>query len=111
MHVSSNGSQIHHSVIRNFLRSDSSTSWNNDKPPPMFTVNAAAYRANNMSRYDRPDYRYNVPRFRTIVAMTNFFRTDGRSTQSYPFDKYVWCRVCLRSERADHCAAEDTRLR
>ena len=72
---------------RNFLRDDSSTTWNNAKPPPMFIVDAAAYRANNMSRYEQPDYRYNVPRFRTIVAMTNFFRTDGRSTQAYPFDK------------------------
>jgi len=72
---------------QNLLRGGGSTSTaNNEKPTPIFTINATDYQGYNAS--SNPDYRDSSPLFRTQVAMTNFFY-GGRSAQSYPFDKYT----------------------
>ncbi|EPT05021.1 hypothetical protein FOMPIDRAFT_1093826, partial [Fomitopsis schrenkii] len=78
----------------NLLRGQSGQTANNEKPPPIFTINATDYQAYNAS--NNPDYRVSSPQFRTNVAMTNFYY-GGRSAQSYPFDKYT-CTLAFFAE-------------
>ncbi|KAH9935505.1 uncharacterized protein B0H18DRAFT_976010 [Fomitopsis serialis] len=85
---------------QNLLRGDSTAS-NNEKPAPIFTINATDYVAYDKFNSTRPDYRRNSPQFRTQVAMTNFY-SDGRSSQSYPFDKYTSTLVFFAQSVSDN---------
>ncbi|KZT72093.1 hypothetical protein DAEQUDRAFT_755306 [Daedalea quercina L-15889] len=67
-------------------QSTSTSTANNEKPIPIFTINATDYQGYNASSH--PDYRVSSPQFRTQVDMTNFYY-GGRSAQAYPFDKYT----------------------
>ncbi|KAH9839505.1 uncharacterized protein C8Q71DRAFT_704326 [Rhodofomes roseus] len=85
---------------QNLLRGDSSTTTaNNEKPTPIFSINATDYAAYNAS--STPDFRVSSPQFRTQVAMTDFYY-GGRSAQSYPFDKYTSTLVFFAQSVSDN---------
>ncbi|KZT63814.1 hypothetical protein DAEQUDRAFT_760290 [Daedalea quercina L-15889] len=82
---------------QNLLRGNSIPTANNEKPIPIFTLDATDY----LAYYYGLDYRFNSAVFRTQVAMTNF-KNGGRSRQSYPFDKYTATLVFFAQTVSDN---------
>ncbi|KAH9839503.1 uncharacterized protein C8Q71DRAFT_856115 [Rhodofomes roseus] len=84
---------------QNLLRNSSTSTTDNEKPGPLFLLNAADYVANHNTT--NPDYRYNSPQFRTELIMTAFYR-GSRSSQSYPFDRYTSTLVLFAQSVSDN---------